>query len=360
MPTSNRWLSRESLCLLIAAMLTAGVPGARAEQSIAVLVNDEPITTYDVAQRQKFIGLTGSGERMRAKLADKDALNKQFRDFAMSRNPKSQEEVMALQKEFFTKLQQQAMSEVGSSKKQEAVEQLIDERLQLQAAKKLSIVVTDEEVNQTLTAMAKGGQKQLSLDEFLKQFSGQGVNPNTLRERIRAQIAWRSVIHRVYGARVASATTETPSTPPAGGADATEVDLRILHLSVPNASDQQAIARRFSEVESVRQRFSSCSELASLVKPLANATVKTAQKAKISTYPANARAMLIKASVGQMTPPIVSKDGVEAYAVCSKRVAAAGPAEQKADKRSEEFSIYARRHLKDLKQNARIDYPKGG
>jgi peptidyl-prolyl cis-trans isomerase SurA len=361
MLTPNRWLSRGSLCLLAAALLAAGAPRARAEQSIAVLVNDEPITTYDVAQRQKFLGLTGSGERMRAKLADKDSLNKQFREFAMSRNPKSQEEVMALQKEFFQRLQQQAMSEAGGSKKQEAVEQLIDERLQIQAAKKLSIVVTDDEVNQTLTQMAKSGQKQLSLDEFLKQFSSQGVNPNTLRERIRAQIAWRDVIRRVYGARVASAAPDPIGGPEtASSSESAELDLRILHLSVPQPADQKIIAQRFSEAESIRKRFSSCEGLANLAKPLADATVRSAPKSKISAYPASTRALLVKASAGQMTPPVVGKDGVEAYAVCSKKVSAASPKEPKADKRQEEFAIYARRHLKDVKQNARIDYPKGG
>jgi peptidyl-prolyl cis-trans isomerase SurA len=335
---------------------------SRAEQSIAVLVNDEPITTYDVTQRQRFLGLTGSGERMRAKLADKEALNKQFRDFATARNPKSQEEVQALQKEFFTKLQQQVMTETGGSMKQQAIEQLIDERLELQAAKKLSIIITDEEVNQTLTQMAQGGQKQLSLDEFLKQFSSQGVNPTTLRERIRAQLAWRDVIRRVYGARVASAAPDAMGMETASGsAENAELELRIVHLNLPQSADQKVIARRFSEAESVRKRFSTCDSLASLVKPLPDASVKTASKTKVSAYPANARAMLIKASVGQMTPPVVNKDGVEAYAVCSKKVsAAASPKEQKADKRQEEFAIYARRHLKDVKQNARIDYPKGG
>jgi peptidyl-prolyl cis-trans isomerase SurA len=337
------------------------VAPVRAEQSIAVLVNDEPITTYDVTQRQHFLGLTGSGERMRAKLADKDALNKQFREFATSRNPKSQEEVQALQKEFFTKLQQQVMHETGGSMKQQAMDQLIDERLQLQAAKKLSIITTDEEVNQTLTQMAQGGQKQLSLDDFLKQFSSQGVNPNTLRERIRAQLAWRDVIRRVYGARVASAAPDSTGMVTAGSGENAEMELRILHLNLPQSADQKVIARRFSEAESVRKRFSSCDGLASLVKPLSEASVKTASKTKVSAYPANARAMLIKASAGQMTPPVVNKDGVEAYAVCSKKSPVAeSPKEPKADKRQEEFAIYARRHLKDVKQNARIDYPKGG
>lgn len=336
-------------------------PGpARAEQSIAVLVNDEPITSYDVAQRQRFLALTSSGERMRAKLANKDAINKQFRDFAIAHNPKSQEEVMALQKEFITKLQQQVLQEASGSVRKQAIEQLIDEKLQIQAAKKQGIAVSDEEVNETLTQMAKGGQKPLSLDEFLKQFSSQGVNPNTLRERIRAQLAWRDVIRRVYGSRVASAAPETPIAT-ASTAENAELDVRILRLGLPRAADQKAIARRVSEAESVRKRFSSCENLAGLVKPLSDASVRTANKTRVSAYPAAARAMLSKASPGQMTPPVVASDAVECYAVCSKRLPAdASPKEAKPDKRQEEFQIYARRHLKDVKQNARIDYPKGG
>jgi peptidyl-prolyl cis-trans isomerase SurA len=361
MSTSNRWLPAGSLCLLIAALFCAGASRASADQSIAVLVNDEPITTYDVAQRQKFLGLTGSSVAMRAKLANKAALNKQFRDFAMSRNPTSQQEVVALQKEFIQRLQRQAIAETSGKMKKEAIDELINERLQIQAAKKLSIVISDAEVDKMLSQMAGSGQKKLSLSAFLKQFSSQGVNPSTLRERIRAQLAWRDVIRRVYGARVASAAPMDVGASTVSSVENTVLDLRILHLSLPHSADQKAIARRVREAESVRQRFSSCAGLSKLVKPLADATIKTASKTKISAYPASARAMLIKASAGQMTPPVVNKNGVEAYAVCSKRVvAAASPNKHKTDKRQEDFQIYARRHLKDIKQNARIEYPKGG
>ena len=34
------------------------LPWAQAEQSIVVLVNDDPITVYDVEQRQRFLAVT--------------------------------------------------------------------------------------------------------------------------------------------------------------------------------------------------------------------------------------------------------------------------------------------------------------
>ena len=52
-----------------------------------------------------------------------------------------------------------------------------------------------------LTRMAQGGANKNTLEEFLAQFKQQGIDPITLRERIRAQTAWREVIRRLYGSQ---------------------------------------------------------------------------------------------------------------------------------------------------------------
>jgi hypothetical protein len=61
---------------------------------------------------------------------------------------------------------------------------------------------------------------------------------------------------------------------------------------------------------------------------------------------------------------VIAKDGVEAYAVCAKRTdiatggkKAAEP--EKVDERQQKLQIYGKRHLKELRQNAHIEYRQG-
>jgi hypothetical protein len=46
------------LAVLVSLFGTAAPAWAQAEQSIVVLVNDDPITVYDVEQRQRFLAVT--------------------------------------------------------------------------------------------------------------------------------------------------------------------------------------------------------------------------------------------------------------------------------------------------------------
>jgi peptidyl-prolyl cis-trans isomerase SurA len=354
------WLSRFFLSGAV-LFFSAGICAA---QSIVVLVNDDPITSYDVAQRQRFLALTsGLGDRMKARLSDPNT-QEQFKAYMQKERPTSREEAQELQKKFVAKLQQEVIASSSGSLRKQAIDQLIDERLMLQAAKAQKINVSDEDVNQTLSRMAEGGAKKLSLNEFLGQFSEQGVNPSTLRERIRAQTAWRQVIRRVYGSLVQSAVSQVEAVSP-NDADAVSVDVRVVSLAVPPKADQQVVAKRLVEAEQIRKRFTSCDSLADLVKAVPGASIKPLQATKISDFRGDVKAALQKASPGQMTPPVVAGAAVEAHAVCGKKqsVASGKQTEKKAeptvDKTQEEFQLYSKRHLKDLKDHARLDYPKG-
>jgi len=355
------WLFRFALCGLF---LCAGAASSAA-QSIVVLVNDDPITTYDVAQRQRFLALTsGLGDKMKARLSS-EGTKEQFKAFMMKERPTTKEEAQELQKKFVAQLQQDVIASSSGSLRKEAIDQLIDERLMLQAAKDQKITVSDDEVNQLLMRMAEGGQRKLGLDEFLGQFSSQGVNPATLKSRLRAQTAWRQVIRRVYGSRVQSSVATVE-----GMTDADSsviVDVRVVSLAMPAKSEQKLVAQRLLDAEAVRKRFTSCDKIADAVKGVESVSVKTLTASKISDFRGDVKAALLKAQPGQMTPPVIGGAAVESHALCAKKATvAAGKAgdDKKAaaapDKTQEEFALYSKRHLKDLKDQARLDYPKNG
>jgi peptidyl-prolyl cis-trans isomerase SurA len=349
--------------VLGALLLLAGPSGANA-QSVVVLVNDEPITSYDVAQRQRFLAVTsGLGDKMRARLKS-DETKEAFRVYMTEQRPKTKEEAQELQKKFVAQIQQQVVNSSSGAVRKEAIEQLIDERLMLQTAKEQKVIVTDAEVNESLTRMAQGGANKNTLEEFLGQFKEQGINPSTLKERIRAQTAWREVVRRIYGSRVRSSVSAVTSPEEGAGSAGTVVDVEIVKFASPANADQKVVAQQLVAVEQIRKRFSTCAALPAVVKEVSGATLQSVKQAKIEDFRGDVRAALVKAKPGEMTPPIISGGNIESHAICTKKVSvASGKNEKKSeskDKLQEEFQLYSRRHLKDVKDRALLKYPKNG
>jgi peptidyl-prolyl cis-trans isomerase SurA len=349
--------------LVLASVLFFAWTGAVGAQSIVVMVNGEPITSYDVAQRQRFLALTsGLGDAMQVRLKS-DKTKEDFQAYMQENRPQSKEEAQELQKKFVAKLQQEVMASASGAKRKEAIEQLIEERLMIQAAREQKIDVSDDRVNELLTRMAQGGGRKASLDEFLDSFRAQGVNPSTLRERIRAQTAWRDVVRRLYGSQV-RASVPTSNDTPAESDSGTTVDVEVVKFAMPEKADQKLVASRLVEAETLRKKFKSCSDLAGLVKGLSSVTVQSVKKANLKDFRGEVKAALVKAKPGEMTPPIITAGGIESHAVCSKKVSvASADTEKKAgseDKAQEQFQLYSRRHLRDLKERAFLKYPQSG
>ena len=130
-------------------------------ESVAAIVNDDIISTYDLAQRMRLLIATTGVQPTQDTLP-------QFQ--------------------------------------QEALVSLVDERLQLQELKrvekdqKFSIIASDEEVREELNDMAT--QNHLSQDGFLAALRSQGIDKETLFQQIRAQMSWQKWIRGRYGSRL--------------------------------------------------------------------------------------------------------------------------------------------------------------
>ncbi|RIA56483.1 periplasmic chaperone for outer membrane proteins SurA [Dichotomicrobium thermohalophilum] len=329
--------------------------------SYVVKVNGEPITSYDVSQRQKFLALTSGalGKRMRGLLQSAETKQK-FQQFMQQQRPQSRAEAQKLQKEFVNRLQKQVMADINRQTRDEAIEQLIDERLMLQEAKRREVSVSESEVDERLAQMAKANNKDRTVDEFLAAFKKQGVEVDTMRERIRAQLAWRDTIRKLYGFRIASLVGSSGEAAQAAAESArgTVFDVRRLRLAA--SGGEGAIARAYVRGQSIRKQFSSCSDLSNLAQRAGGAKLERHAGKKAAFFPRDARPLLLQASAGQMLPPLVSSGGVDLYAVCGKKTPEVkntddGSSQSRSDRRQQEFQIYARRHLKDLRQDALIE-----
>src|SRR5690606_1335324 len=162
--------------------------GSSRSHGIVLLVNDEPVTGYEIEQRAALMAAgSGGGGDLRAKaearwkqIIQNPKTNERFQQFLREKQPRSREEAVALQKQFVGGLQKDMLEQlrrearVGSIQKfrAQAREELIDERLKVQEGKRLSITVSDDDVQRAFKEMAT--RNKITEEQFVAQLKSQG------------------------------------------------------------------------------------------------------------------------------------------------------------------------------------------
>ncbi|UUX50951.1 peptidylprolyl isomerase [Nisaea acidiphila] len=77
---------------------------------------------------------------------------------------------------------------------------LIDERLKLQEAERLSIVVTEADIEQAKRTMEQ--RNKLAPGSFDRSLRNDGISPDTVIEQMRADIAWAKLVRRRFQSTV--------------------------------------------------------------------------------------------------------------------------------------------------------------
>ena len=153
-------------------------------------------------------------------------------------------------------------------------------------------------------------------------------------------------------------STETGVEAEGEGEDEIELQLHRITLATPGRIDQKQMARRFEEADALRRQFTGCRSTR-VLSAKANAKFEDLGTRKPSFVPEPTRSLLLAAKEEEMVPPSMSAQGIELYAVCKRRVVKAD--DQKRDRaaaelQQREFEVLAKRHLRDLRQDAHIEY----
>jgi peptidyl-prolyl cis-trans isomerase SurA len=101
--------------------------------------------------------------------------------------------------------------------------------------------------------------------------------------------------------------------------DAFEYKLQPIVLIVPRGSAQGAIDQRRKEAETLRERVQSCEQANSYFKSMQNAAIRPAVIKSSADIPGPLRELLDKTPVGRLTPPEITKQGVEMVALCERK-----------------------------------------
>jgi len=290
---------------------------ARANMSIEAIVNGIPITTYDVNQRAKLLRLTSRISGAKAKRA--------------------------------------------------ALDELIDEKLQTQATQRANIRVSDQQVNEAYASIAQRVKlNPKSLSAALRQ---SGIQPKTLKSRLRAQIGWSQMVNA--GASRGATTSEQEviaalradkNRQEGNTSEAVEYDVTQITFVIPKSAGKSRDNARKREISNLANRFTSCQEGLNIARRLPDVVVKPLGK-RLETELGGPFVPLIReASVGRLTKPLRTPNGFEAVAVCGKRQVKSSAAEiQKMSQelQGKQAKMTARRFMRDLRRDAMIEYKNG-
>lgn len=295
--------------LAMAVLATLAAP-AKA-QVVVVVVNGEPVTSYDVEQRSKLIEL----------------------------------------------------STRKAPSRQEVINELIDEKLKIQLLRRYNIPDIDKDVTNAFNNMAR--RVRATPKQFAESLAKSGVMPETLKSRIRAEIIWNQIIRGRFQSSfqfsdkdiVAKLETLKSDEAPAVGYDYT---LRPILFVVPRGSPAATVEARRKEAEALRARFQGCEEGIRLVRGLRDVAVRRSVVRSSADLAPALREILDKTEIGRLTAPEVTQEGVEVFALCGKKPASAddAPGKRKAREElfSEQFKAHAARYLKELRSQAMIEY----
>lgn len=359
-----------------AGAATSSSPARTGTQSIAVLINDEPITAYEIEQRAALLALQGGGgdgdfkakAEARWKQIVKDPkTNERFKELLKKNNVQSQEQARALQTTFVKDLQRNMIEQLKrearagavSGSKDKARQELIDEKLKLQAAKGLNISVDDQEVDRILGGLAE--RNKMNIDQFAVHLKGLGVDINTMRSRFRAESAWREVIRRRFGYQVSITGRDVDRYVASAPQKEDSVELQVQRITVPLPAkvDQKIISQRIAEASAVASSFTGCSHTSALTAALPGSKFEDLGVRKPSAIQEPTRSLLLNASEGEMLPPSVAQGGIELWALCSRKTLQSDKVQRENaenELRQKEFEVLAQKHLKDLRQDAAIEY----
>ncbi|MEH0195993.1 peptidylprolyl isomerase [Caulobacter sp. CCNWLY153] len=130
-------------------------------ESVAAVVNDDIISSYDLMQRMRLLMVTSGLQP-------------------------TQENLPQLE--------------------QEALRSLIDEHVQMQELRrvereqKITIISTEKEVDEEIASIAQGNK--MTGEQLLASLAAQGVSADTWRAQIRAESSWQNWISGRYGSRL--------------------------------------------------------------------------------------------------------------------------------------------------------------
>jgi peptidyl-prolyl cis-trans isomerase SurA len=255
-------------CAVALAVLAGGVSPLPA-QSIACMVGGDPITGLDIEQRTKLNFLTTRKQMPR----------------------------------------------------QEVLDELINEKVKIKEAKRFGVDPSASDIDQAYAGMSQ--RMRLSPEQLTKSLESSGVRPETLKSRLKAEMVWSSLVRGRFKESLQVGEKDVNDAAQGSGeptqTEAFEYKLQPIVLIVPRGSAQSSVDLRRKEAESLRERVQTCEQANSYFKSMQNAAIRETITKTSADIPGPLRELLNKTPIGHLTPPEITKQGVEMVALCERK-----------------------------------------
>jgi len=305
-----RWL--RVACLALRALALAGVVlvaiQSAAQAQIVALINGDPITALDVARRTKLIQL----------------------------------------------------STQKTPTRQEVLDELIDDKLKVHLGKRYISEVPKREIEGAFANIAR--RAGMSADQFSKSLTGAGISVEGLKERIHADFVWGQIIRGKFRSTLQIGEQEVMVKLQGNqkqDGPSFDYTLRPILFVVPRGSAPATFEARKQQAEGLRARFQDCGEGLRLAMALPDVAVREAIKKPSSELGQAQREALNNTPVGKLTPPEVTPQGVELFAVCNKIASTDTDTPAKREARDtvfqERYQALSKKFLKELRSQALIE-----
>jgi peptidyl-prolyl cis-trans isomerase SurA len=302
------------------ATKTAGAPSKVIQQKntvpqrgtyIRVLVNNQPITNYDIQRRQKF---------------------RQLRRLSASQ--------------------------------EDTIQELIDEKVKITAAREAGVYASDAEADRAFDNFAKGNKStpariSADLDRI-------GIGAEHFKQYIRVQLSW----NRLAGQKLQQDTRSKSQSDAifelrkAGQEkpETTEYILQQIIFVIPQDKMKSLVKARTDEAIAFRERYEGCEKAVELAKQLKDVAVKDLGRKLQPELPPNWVEPLKAIQAGQLTQPQTTEKGVEMLGICratvtsDDRTAQVMSQAQAFDQLEEKGDAAADQLLAELREKATIIY----
>jgi peptidyl-prolyl cis-trans isomerase SurA len=295
-----------SAAMLVSAVLTMA-SAARAQQ-VVVVVNGEPITALDIEQRSKLIQLSTHKVPPR----------------------------------------------------QEVIDELITDTLKVKEGRRWGLEVSEAELDASYATMAS--RMRLTSEQLTQVLAKAGVHPATLKRRIRADITWPQLVKGRFQSitQIGEKDLLTAGVAKADEEVGYDYALRQIIFFIPPGSNETFVEARRRDAEALRSRFRGCDESAAFVRALKDIALREPVMRSSADLPPELRKALDSIEVGRVSPPELTKLGIEMFAVCSKKQSTAdnmpGARRARESLAAERYEQRSKEYLKELRRGAMLEY----
>jgi peptidyl-prolyl cis-trans isomerase SurA len=295
----------------VAALVLPACMSPLHAQTVVVMVNGDPITDFDIEQRTKL-------------------------DF---------------------------LSTHKASSRQEVLNELIDDKVKIKEAKKYGVDPSASDIDQAYGEMSS--RMRITPDQLTKSLESQGIRAETLKARVKADLVWGSLVRGRFkeslqvGERDVAAAVKAEGGDEQQQAEAFEYRMQPVVLIVPRGSAQAALEARHKEAETLRARVQSCDEANTYFKSMANAAIRAPVIKTSADIPPNLRKVLDDTPIGHLTPPEVTKQGVEMVALCARKPTTIDTPKKKEMREkmyAQKYEAKSKSYLQDIRKAAMIEY----